>query len=168
MTPGTFHFRAYLLNGRFNMSQMANITVFDGAATPVSHVLTAIRSWKDQDGDHSLWRELSASLPTEACISMKMTERVLRSGVNEVRVRVDVPVMESVGGQNASGYTAAPKVAYVDSYEAIRRKHPRSTITGQRVAKQMLINLLSNVSTTVTPVSAGPVDEAMAQGVLPT
>lgn len=150
------------------MSQMANFTVYDGAATPIAHVFSAVKSWEDQGAVHSLWMELSTTLPREACATVHMTQRELKSGVLETRVRFDVPVMESVAGQNTQGYTASPKVAYVDSYELVNRKHPRSTITGQRLVKQMLANLLANVATTVTPVSTGIIDEAMAQSVLPT
>lgn len=151
------------------MSQMANITVFDGAVTPVSHTLTAIKSWVEPDlSTKSLWRENNALLPKVACITFTLQERVLKSGVTEQRGRLDVPVMESVAGVNAQGYTAAAKVAYVDSYELVSRKHPRSTILGQRIAKQMMTNLMANVATTVPAVTAGLVDEAFAQSVQPT
>lgn len=152
------------------MSQMAGtITVFDGAATPVSHTLTAVRSWVEPDGTQmALWREINAALPKEASITFLMSQKTLRSGVVETRSRVDVPVMESVAGQNAAGYTAAPKVAYHDSSESVSRAHPRSTPTGRRLCKQILINLLNNVSTSVTPISAGPIDEAASSLIMPT
>lgn len=150
------------------MSQMANITVFDGAATPVSHVLTAIEDRVLPDGTKfALWREQSASLPVEACITFTMFQKVEKSGLVVTRSRLAVPTMEVTGAANTSGYTAAPKVAFVDVDELKTTRHPRSTITGAQLALQMARNLFSNVSTSVTPVTTGPVYEAHVALVFP-
>ncbi len=150
------------------MSQMANITVFDGAATPVSHTLNMISVSRLPDGTiFALWREGLASLPTEAQIRMEMRQRVLKSGTTETRTRVVVPVMESISGQNSAGYTAAPKVAYEDTQEWVSYSHPRSTITGRRLAKQILTNVSNNITTTVAAATSGPFDEAVSQQVMP-
>lgn len=151
------------------MSSIANITVFDGAATPVSHTLVPVFQGKDKDGVIvALWREQLASLPTEAQVRVEVKRRVLKSGVVETRTRVVVPVMESVSGQNAAGYTAAPRVAFEDANEWVSYAHPRSTIAGRRLAKQILTNLSNNVATTVAAASAGPFDEAVSQMIMPT
>lgn len=150
------------------MSQMATITVFDGATTPVSHTLSAIEDKTLADGTrYAIWREQNSVLPVAACITFEMFQKVLKSGVVETRGRVTVPTMESVSGQNAQGYTASPKVAFTDTWEIVGRRHPRSTITGSRLAAQMARNLFANVSTTVTPVSTGFIDEASVQLVFP-
>jgi len=150
------------------MSQMANITVFDGAATPVSHVLSAIEDKTLVDGTrYAVWREQSTALPKEACITFEQFQKVLKSGVVETRSRITVPTMESIAGQNAQGYTAAPKVAFTDQWEIVGRRHPRSTIAGSRLACQMLRNLFANVATSVTPVQTGFIDEAGVQLVFP-
>lgn len=151
------------------MSAIANITVFDGAATPVSHTLNAISISRQSDGTlEALYREAIASLPVEAQVRMTVRQRVMKSGVVETRTRVVVPVMESVSGQNAAGYTAAPKVAYEDTQEWVSYAHPRSTIAGRRLAKQILTNISNNVSTTVAAATAGPFDEAVSQMIMPT
>lgn len=151
------------------MSNIANITVFDGAVTPVSHTLVPVFQGKDADGVvNALWREQLASLPTEAQVRIEMKQRKLKSGVIETRTRVVVPVMESVSGQNSMGYTAAPRVAYEDAAESVSYAHPRSTIAGRRLAKQILTNLTNNVSTTVAAAVAGPYDEAVSQLIMPT
>lgn len=150
------------------MSNIANITVFDGAATPVSHTLNAVSVSRLPDGTLSaLWREGLAGLPTEAQVRMEMRQKVLKSGVTETRCRVVVPVMESISGQNAAGYTAAPKVAYEDTQEWVSYQHPRSTITGRRLCKQLLTNFSNNVSTTVAAATAGAFDEAVSQQIMP-
>lgn len=151
------------------MSNIANITVFDGAATPVTHTLVPVFQGKDADGVvTALWREQIASLPVEAQVRVEMRQRVLKSGVVETRTRVVVPVMESVSGQNAAGYTAAPKVAFEDTQEWVSYAHQRSTIASRRLAKQILTNLSNNVATTVAAASAGPFDEAVSQMIMPT
>lgn len=151
------------------MASIANITVFDGASTPVSHTLTAISSGIRKDGVwEALWRENLASVPVYAQISARLTMQKLTSGITKVVVRVEVPVMESVSGQNAAGYTAAPKVAYVDTHEYTSFSHERSTQAGRRLARQILLNLAGNISTSVSPASAGPVPEAVDGLVMPT
>lgn len=142
------------------MSAIANITVFDGAATPVSHTLVAQSVNTEKGITVAEWREQIAALPTEAQISVQLRKKTLPTGVVQVDARVNVPVMESVSGNNAAGYTAAPKVAYVDSYTITGYEHPRSTITSRRLARQILANLLNNVSTSVAPATAGPLPEA--------
>ncbi len=146
------------------MSAQANIVVFDGAATPVSHTLEPIFATRNPDGSlHALWRENIGTLPMEAQVSVEARQRTLKSGVTETRVRYKVPVMESISGQNSSGYTAAPKVAYTDDFEQVGFAHPRSTTAGRRLVKQMATNVAGNVATSVTPISAGVFDEIVAQ-----
>lgn len=151
------------------MSNIANITVYDGASTPVAHTLNAISVSRQPDGSlFALWREAIVSLPTEAQVRMEMRQRTMKSGVVETRTRIVVPVMESISGQNSAGYTAAPKVAYEDTQEWVSYAHPRSNITGRRLAKQLLTNISNNVATSVAAATAGAFDEAVSQQVMPT
>lgn len=119
------------------MSQIANITVFDGAATPVSHTLVAISVSREKGMVTALWREQLASLPVYAQISCTMKIEQLKSGVYKTETRVEVPVMESVSGQNAAGYTAAPKVAYVNTMVIMGYFHERSDVAGRRLVRQL-------------------------------
>ena len=151
------------------MAQQSAITVFDGAATPVSHILQPVDNKVLKDGTRfALWRENNASLPTEAQIRLELYQKETPSRVVETRAVVVVPVMESVSGQNAQGYTAAPRVAYEDRAELRILGHKRSTVTSRRLCKQILANLIANVGTSVTPVSAGVLDEAAVQQFMPT
>lgn len=150
------------------MSAQANITVFDGAATPVSHSLVASGVKVLKDGTlFALWREQLASLPIKAQVRLESTFREFQSGVTEAKFTMVVPVMESVSGANAAGYTASPKVAYEDRCSFVQNAHPRSTIAGRRLVKQALLNLIGNVSVTAPAVSAGLVDEVCVQQVFP-
>lgn len=150
------------------MSQIANITVFDGAATPVTHTLVPIQVTRNGNKVEASWRENLTSVPIYAQITAKIQMEVMKSGVTRCSARVEVPVMESISGQNAAGYTAAPKVAYVDTMEAVGFFHERSTIAGKRLVRQLLTNLLGNISTTVTPVATGFLPELFDQLLLPT
>lgn len=151
------------------MGQQANITVYDGAATPVLHTLLPVDNKVSPSGDRvAYWRENSPSLPDEAQCAVTLIQRRLKSGVRETILRVEVPVMEAINGQNASGYTAAPKLAYVDTTEIIQKSHPRSTGASRQVGLQMARNILDNVSTSVAPVSTGVAKEALQDGFMPT
>lgn len=150
------------------MASIANITVFDGASTPVSHTLVPIAVTRAGNKVTAEWREQIASLPAYAQVSCVMTAEKLKSGVYKVDSRVAVPVMESVSGQNAAGYTAAPKVAYVDTIATSGYFHERSTITSRRLARQIAINLMANVSTSVVAATSGPVPDLFDSLVSPT
>ena len=76
--------------------------------------------------------------------------------------------MEAVAGANASGYTAAPKVAYTDTTGMYGHYSERGTIAGRRLSKQLMLNVGNNVATTVPPVSAGVLDELFSALVTPT
>jgi len=149
------------------MASIADITVFDGAATPVSHTLKAISVSTENGVVTALWRENLASVPTEAQISAKATYKKLPSGVVQVDTVVNVPVMESISGQNAAGYTAAPKVAYVDTHKYQTFQHPRSTQTSRRLARQILTNLMGNISTSVAAATSGPIPDAVDNQIMP-
>lgn len=150
------------------MSQIANITVFDGAAAPVSHTLVAISVSKTGNTIVSEWREKAVGVPDYAQVNVTQKRELMKSGVIRTETTVVVPVMESILNQNAAGYTAAPKVAYEDKHSYVSYAHPRSTITGRRLARQMLVNLSGNISTSVAPASAGFVPELVDQLVSPT
>lgn len=152
------------------MAQQSAITVFDGATTPVSHTLIPVDNKVLKDGTRfAVWRENNAALPVEAQVRVELYQRELKGNqVVETRCVVITPVMESIAGQNAQGYTAAPRVAYEDRAEFRSLAHRRSTVTSRRLCRQILSNLMANVSTSVTPVSAGFLDEAAIQLFMPT
>lgn len=141
------------------MAQMANITVFDGAATPVSHTLVAVSVTKENGVVKAHWRENATGVPVDAQIRATMTLQQRNSGIYQADVLVEVPVQETIGSQNSAGYTAAPKVAYVNTLRCQGLFHSRSDVIGRRLARQILVNLLGNISTSVAPASAGPVPD---------
>jgi hypothetical protein len=150
------------------MSQIANITVFDGAATPVSHTLVAVSVTRESGRVTALWREGIAALPVYAQVSVSMSIEQLKSKVYKVEQRTVVPVMEAILNQNAAGYTAAPKVAYENTVIVTGYFHQRADIAGRRLVRQMAVNLAGNISSSVAPVTTGPLPELFDQLVAPT
>jgi len=150
------------------MSAIADITVFDGAGTPVSHTLKAVSVTREKGKVLAEWRESTTGVPAYAQIRASMLIEKLKSGVYKVEQRVVVPVMEAISGQNAAGYTAAPKVAYENTVVTTGWFHERSDIAGRRLARQLAINMSGNISTTVTPSTSGPLPELFDLLVAPT
>lgn len=149
------------------MASQANLTVFDGAAVPVIHILTAAGVDSEKGAVTARWREMLSSVPTEAQVSATLTSRKLPSGVLQIDAVVNVPVMESISGQNSAGYTAAPKVAFSDQYRLTGFAHPRSTVNSRRLARMIMANLLNNVSTSVAAATSGPFADAFDSQIMP-
>lgn len=142
------------------MSAMADLTVYDGAATPVAHVMkpqysrTAEGGWLE-----ALYREELASVPEIAQVRLTLRQKKLGSGVWHCESKWEVPVMESVSGQNAAGYTASPKVAYVNTHKTVTFNHERASIAERRLVRQLGINSQGNIATSVAAATTGVLPE---------
>lgn len=142
------------------MTQQANVTVFDGAATPATHTFVGESVSRDGNTITAVWKETLVGVPDIAQLRLYLIKQTLKSGVIKCTARVEVPIMETAGtGGNTSGYIAPPKVANVERFEKVCYSHPRGVETNRRLARQILINWENNVTTTVTPVVTGPVAE---------
>lgn len=141
------------------MSSIANIVAFDGAATPVQHTFVPESVTRIKDEVIAIYREQLADVPVYAQPLHILKKKRMGSGVYRVSSRTEVPVMESVGAQNAAGYTAPPKVAYINTKEDVGLFHERSTITDRRLVRQLSVNISNGIATSVTPVTTGPVAE---------
>lgn len=150
------------------MSQIANIVAFDGAATPVSHTFLPISVTQEKGVVSAEYRESIAGVPTYASPRVSLKLALLKSGIYRCEARVAVPVMEAVLNQNAAGYTAAPKVAYENTVVCTTFFHQRSDTVSRRLARQLAINILGSIATSVAPVSTGPVPELLDLLVAPT
>ena len=153
------------------MANIANIVVFDGAAVPVSHTLVPVDVSKDPKTGAivAVWREQIASLPTYAQVTATARlSKSRRSGVWNVDFRVEVPVMESVSGSNSAGYTAAPKVAYIDTTGIYGHYHERGSIAGRRLSRQIAVNVGNNVSASVAAATTGVLPDLFDALVAPT
>lgn len=151
------------------MSQLGNITAFDGASTPVSHTFVGESITREADGTQvASYKESAPGVPDYAQVRLRLAKKKLPSGVFRTSTRVEVPVMEAVNGQNSSGYTAPPKVAYVDSTEVVGYYHQRSTIASRRLSRQLAVNVANGVATSVAPVTTHAAGELFDQLLMPT
>jgi hypothetical protein len=113
------------------------------------------------------WRELVSGVPNGAQPSLRMTQRVFKNGTERVSIDLKISVMESVAGQNAAGYTAAPKVAFTDQHSYVLYTSDRSTGVQRRLGRQWLTNIVNGIATTVTPVTTGNAAELIDSSILP-
>lgn len=141
------------------MSNISNIVAFDGSATPVAHTLLPVSVTRTNQEVTAEWRENLTTVPMYAQIRCSMKLVRLKSGVYKAEQRVVVPVMESINGANAAGYTAAPKVAYEDTVVVLGFFHERSTEAGRRLVRQLSLNIAGGITTSVAPVTTGPLAE---------
>jgi hypothetical protein len=149
------------------MSAQANILAFDGAATPVLHTFVPLGTTNDPKiGLIAYWREALSALPIMANVRITTFFKKLKNGMERVEVRVEVPVMETISNQNAAGYTAAPKVAYVNQFSLVGYFHERASIAERRLIRQIAVNAGNNVTTTVAAATAGVVSELVDQGIV--
>lgn len=90
------------------MSAIANIAILDGQATPVTHTFIPYAT-----SPNPAWREAQSGL---ALVGQPWIVIVIKpdtgTGLNKVRITMDLPALELITGSNSSGYTAAPKIAY--------------------------------------------------------
>jgi len=150
------------------MSAIANLVAYDGAGTPVIHTLNPISVGREADAMIGLWREALVSVPTEGQVRVTTKLSQSKTGTYRTEMRVVVPTMETVSNQNAAGYTAAPKVAFEDTYVFTSFHSKRSTVTGRRLGRQLAINCYNGILTSVAAVTTGPMPELVDQLVNPT
>lgn len=151
------------------MSQIANLVAFDGAATPVSHTFAPISVVDDKGVVTGLYRESLAAVPLygQPTVETWAFART-KAGIYRTIVQVKVPVMESVLNQNASGYTAAPKVAHVVTARVEMISHERCDITTRRLVRALATNIANGLTATQAVTTAGPGPELLDQVISPT
>lgn len=122
------------------MAQIANIAIADGASSPVTHTFFPLASKPD-----ALYRESLSALPL---VGQGIVSLVNRSPANaqlqRVRIKLELPALETATGNNAEGYTAAPKVAYTNSVVVDMILPARGTVQQRKDLRVMLSNLLKD------------------------
>lgn len=121
------------------MSDISTITIADGKGTPENHVFQPINS-----GNDSLFRTANATLPLigQEVISAKIKK--INPQVSAVVVGIELPALETATSANSSGYTAAPKVAYVNRATLTFMLPVRGTAAQRTDLRTLVKNLLSN------------------------
>lgn len=150
------------------MSAIAHIFAYDGASTPVSHSFAPQSVTREGNTVRATWKEIISSVPDVAQGTVEMSLTKLKSGVYRLNSRVSIPVMEAINGANSSGYTAPPKVAYVNTVDTVAFFHERSTVADRRLTHQLSTNIVNGIVTSVAPVTTGPVAELFDLLLMPT
>lgn len=145
------------------MASQTTVTLFDGATTPVSHTFDATSVVNENGTVTATWRENLASLPIAGQCYLKNVLRPVKNSVYSGEVEVGVPVMESATTTGVSGYTAAPKVAHTLREKYVFYRHERATQALARTSRQLLVNWMNNVSTSVATPTSGVIDDLSAK-----
>lgn len=134
------------------MSAISTITIADGESTPVTHNFLPVAS-----GPESFWREAVSGVPLigQPTVSAKMVSKP-SDAVQKVIVTSELPVLEVVTGQNAAGYSAAPKIAYtvkkietwfLPARATAQQKKNLRILANNLNANAQLIDLIENLAT---------------------
>jgi hypothetical protein len=89
------------------MADMNNILLQDDQ--DVTHTFLPVSN----ANQNLVWRENATGVPIDGQARLTSTWERLKSGDYRLSAKLEVPVMETIGAAAASGYVAAPRVAYV-------------------------------------------------------
>jgi len=125
------------------MGAMTNLIVKDDAA--VAKTFEPIT-----DNPVPFWREITATAPLEGAARLTCSIAKTKDGGSKVTLKLEVPVMETLGSAGTSvGYVAPPKVAYVTTAIFTMFVDRRSTQTDRINAFRMAVGLLQGATSTV-------------------
>lgn len=153
------------------MSAIAQVLASDGESPAVLHTFEPIFVRNENGKQVAFYRQDVSGVPLEAQPTLTVSQETLRSGVPKYTVRLVTPVMESVSGQNAAGYTAAPKVAYSVTSECTTYGPSRSTKQQRKNSRMMLASIMLGVDTgwsAGTLDNVGPAVDLIDSGISPT
>lgn len=137
------------------MSTIADLTVYDGLATPVAHVLKAVEASRNGNASYAFWRENLSGVPIDAQVRYEAWINRTKAGTFVPRGRLTIPVQEVVTGSNSLGYSAAPKVAHNATIEFVAYFSPRSTEQNRVDCGTMLSNIMRGNSGSFVPQVGG-------------
>lgn len=136
------------------MPDMNNILVQDDTDTtrPLLPISNA--------NQNLVWRGNDGGVPIDGQIRLTANWEQLKSKDWRLSVKLEVPVMETIGAAAASGYVAAPKVAYVMVGIFTMFAPARCTIADRANAYRMLVHALTGAGsvadTSMAPGTAVP------------
>lgn len=138
------------------MAAMDNILVKDDTVTtPVEFTLYPVT-----DTPNPVWRAAVANVPLDGQIKMALSDETLKSGAVKMTMKLEVPVLETLGASGTSaGYVAPPKVAYVTTAIFTMFSDRRSTTQDRANALKMALGLIQGASATT---ATGVLNQASA------
>ncbi len=144
------------------MGTISNLTINDGTSA-----LTLIPK---KSGEVSMWVAQTANVPLRAQRNVKLVTPEQKAGaLQKVRLRVEMPILETVSGTSSAGYTAPPKVAHVPACDCTFIFSERAT-EAERTALYCLVqSTLSQylLGTATVNTSTTQIGEAIYKGIAP-
>lgn len=121
------------------MAQLAAMNLTDGEATPVVHPVLPVSI---KPGE-IIWRENLPTVPVtgQVVLKFKSVTPTNTNGVYKEIWTVETPILEATSGNNAAGYTAAPKVAHTPRADIVFYFHTRSTSQQRKNVRKMAFSL---------------------------
>ncbi|DAD51342.1 coat protein [ssRNA phage Gerhypos.2_26] len=130
------------------MAAIANLTLTDAAGTPVNHTYVP----QDCTSELATWNEtaggISIGMP-QFTFSLKLGQN---GQANKVSGKLTLPTLETVSGQDASGYVAVPTLAYTCIGKFELTLPARATLQNRKDVRAMIQDALSDaiVTTAIT------------------
>jgi hypothetical protein len=101
------------------------------------------------DTPKPLWRAQISGVPFEGQPTIELTTETLKSGDRKYTMKLEVPVMETLGVSGTSaGYVAPPSVAYRNTAYVTAITSKRSTIADRANLLSLLTGLLQGATST--------------------
>jgi len=127
------------------MAQMDNLLVKDDTVTtPVEFTLIPVT-----DTPNPIWRASVANVPLDGQIRMTLSGEATKNGGSKMSVKLEVPVLETLGASGTSaGYVAPPKVAYVTTCIFTMFSDRRATNQNRADALKMALGIMQGASAT--------------------
>lgn len=148
------------------MPAMTNLLVKDDTVTtPVEFTFTPVT-----DTPIPFWRTAVANVPLEGQMRAYASATKQKNGSYKITVKLEVPVMETLGASGTSaGYVAPPKVAYVNTAIFTMFADKRSTTQDRANLLKLALGLVQGASsTTATGILANTAaGNAFVNSVLP-
>jgi len=148
------------------MAAMTNLLVKDDTVTtPVEYTFNPV-----SDTPVPFWRTAIANVPLEGQMRLTTSAAKQKNGSYKITVKLEVPVMETLGASGTSaGYVAPPKVAYVNTFIQTMFADKRSTSQNRADLLKLGLGIVQGASsTTATGVLANTAaGNAFVNSVLP-
>lgn len=125
----------------------SDITVFDGATTPVSHVFNPVSQGLSRGGSKIMYLDRSANggvVVGYPEIHVTAVDVVGTAPVLQYTVKAVWPVLETISNNTATGYVPAPQRAYHLQYEGNWKIPKRSTSVDRKAFEGLIANLYDN------------------------
>jgi len=116
------------------MADMADIVVYNDAATPVVVTLEPYTA-----NPNPVWIEKSATKAKAERMRISQTRMPQKNGYTRRMHKVDLPILEIPSGGTSGGYTAPPEVAHTVGAQLVVFVHDRATDTDVAMPLSILL-----------------------------